>query len=62
MTVIVAATANQHKIEEYKALLASQDVELQSLLTHQMLRWHQVVRCFQAILPMRTERSTPARS
>ena len=31
MTVIVAATANLHKFEEYRALLGSQDVELHSL-------------------------------
>ncbi len=31
MTVIVAATANSHKFEEYRALLAGQQVELQSL-------------------------------
>ena len=34
MTVIVAATANQHKFEEYRALLGDQDVELQSLLDY----------------------------
>ncbi len=31
MTVIVAATANLHKFEEYRALLGSEDVELHSL-------------------------------
>ena len=31
MTVIIAATANLHKFEEYRALLGSQDVELHSL-------------------------------
>ena len=31
MTVIVAATANLHKFEEYRALLGSQDVDLQCL-------------------------------
>ena len=34
MTVIVAATANAHKFEEYRALLGDQDVELQSLLDY----------------------------
>ena len=34
MTVIVAATANQHKFEEYRELLGSQDVELHSLLDY----------------------------
>lgn len=34
MTVIVAATANSHKFEEYKALLGSEDVELHSLLDY----------------------------
>ena len=34
MTVIVAATANSHKFEEYRALLGSEDVELQSLLDY----------------------------
>ena len=34
MTVIVAATANQHKFEEYRALLGGQDVELHSLLDY----------------------------
>ena len=34
MTVIVAATANKHKFEEYSALLGGQDVELHSLLDY----------------------------
>ena len=34
MTVIVAATANSHKFEEYRALLGSEDVELQCLLDY----------------------------
>ena len=34
MTVIVAATANSHKFEEYRALLGSEDVDLQCLLDY----------------------------
>ncbi len=34
MTVIVAATGNKHKFEEYCALLGDQQVELQSLLDY----------------------------
>ncbi|MBE6369706.1 MAG: RdgB/HAM1 family non-canonical purine NTP pyrophosphatase [Lentisphaerae bacterium] len=34
MTVIVAATANSHKFEEYRALLGTEDVELHSLLDY----------------------------
>ena len=34
MTVIVAATNNQHKFEEYRALLGDQGVELQCLLDY----------------------------
>ena len=34
MTVIVAATANAHKFEEYRELLGAQDAELQCLLDY----------------------------
>ena len=34
MTVIVAATSNKHKFEEYRALLGDQNVELQCLLDY----------------------------
>ena len=34
MTVIVAATANKHKFEEYCALLSGQGAELHSLLDY----------------------------
>ena len=34
MTVIVAATANTHKFEEYNAMLGGQGAELQSLLDY----------------------------